>query len=153
MYRDFQARNIIIKDSEPCFIDFQGGRRGPVQYDLASFLWNAGTHFSATLRSELEGVYLRSLEEFCPVDEKKFRKDYRRLTLLRLLQEMGAYGYRGLVERKGLFLDCIPTALGCLRELLAEPFSEYPYLSETLLKLSCDWDGSTLMNGFKARVK
>jgi aminoglycoside/choline kinase family phosphotransferase len=50
MYRDFQARNVLIKDGEPCFVDFQGGRRGPVQYDLASFLWNAGTHFSAALR-------------------------------------------------------------------------------------------------------
>ena len=121
MYRDFQARNVMIKDGEPCFIDFQGGRRGPVQYDLASFLWNAGTHFSATLRRELEQVYIKALREYREVDEEQFYEKYRLITLVRLLQEFGAYGFRGLVERKQLFIDCIPTALGCIRELTSEP--------------------------------
>ncbi len=64
MYRDFQARNIMIRDGKPWFIDFQGGRRGPVQYDLASFLFNAGTRFPEPLRHELENVYLDALSEF-----------------------------------------------------------------------------------------
>ena len=152
MYRDFQARNVMIKDGEPCFIDFQGGRRGPVQYDLASFLWNAGTHFSAALRRELEGVYLRALDAFRPVDEADFYRRYRLLTLVRLLQETGAYGFRGLVERKQLFLDCIPTVLGCFRELTAEPFERYPYLTEVLQRLSTEWDGRTLLPGVEVAL-
>ena len=152
MYRDFQARNVMIRDGEPCFVDFQGGRRGPVQYDLASFLWNAGTHFSPALRRELEGVYLRALDAFRPVDEKDFYRRYRLLTLVRLLQETGAYGFRGLIERKQLFLDCIPTVLGCFRELTAEPFARYPYLTETLQRLANDWDGRTILPGMEVAL-
>ena len=152
MYRDFQARNVLIKDGEPCFVDFQGGRRGPVQYDLASFLWNAGTHFSAALRRELEEVYLRALDAFRPVDEQDFYRRYRLLTLLRLLQETGAYGFRGLVERKQLFLDCIPTVLGCFRELTAEPFPRYPYLTELLQRLAAEWDGRTILPGMEVAL-
>ena len=152
MYRDFQARNVMIRDGEPCFIDFQGGRRGPVQYDLASFLWNAGTHFSAALRRELEGVYLRALDAFRPVDEREFYRKYRLLTLVRLLQETGAYGFRGLVERKQLFIDCIPTVLGCFRELTAEPFARYPYLTEVLQRLATQWDGRTILPGMEVAL-
>lgn len=152
MYRDFQARNIMIKGGEPCFIDFQGGRRGPVQYDLASFLWNAGTHFSAALRRELEKVYLRALDAFHPVDEREFYRQYRLLTLVRLLQETGAYGFRGLVERKQLFIDCIPTVLGCFRELTAEPFERYPYLTEVLQRLATEWDGRTILPGMEVAL-
>ena len=140
MYRDFQARNIMMRDGQPWFIDFQGGRRGPVQYDLASFLWNAGTHFSTEVRAELEGVYLDALREFETVDEEQFRERYRLLTLVRLLQEFGAYGFRGYWERKQLFIDCVPTALGCLRELVVEPFARYPYLTEVLRHLANDWE-------------
>lgn len=152
MYRDFQARNVIIKDGEPCFIDFQGGRRGPLQYDLASFLWNAGTHFSPELRAELEGIYLKALSSFVDVDEEDFRRRYRLITLVRLLQEFGAYGFRGLVERKQLFIDCIPTALSCIRELVSTPFERYPYLTDLLLRLSGEWDGSTILPGLKVKL-
>ena len=152
MYRDFQARNVMMCDGKPRFIDFQGGRRGPVQYDLASFLWNAGTHFSPQMRRELEGEYLDALCEFTPVDEEQWRRKYRLITLVRLLQEMGAYGYRGLVERKQIFLDCIPTALGCISELVSEPFERYPYLTDLLSRLSSQWDGSTLLPGWKIEL-
>ena len=152
MYRDFQARNVMIRDGQPCFIDFQGGRRGPVQYDLASFLWNAGTHFSAEMRRELEKVYIDALREFREVDEEEFYERYRLITLVRLLQEFGAYGFRGLVERKQIFLDCIPTALGCIRELTDTPFNRYPYLTEVLRRLCTEWDGSTIMPGLKIEL-
>ena len=152
LYRDFQARNVMIKDGEPCFIDFQGGRRGPVQYDLASFLWNAGTHFNAGLRRELELTYLKALEKYRPVDETQFYKEYRLMTLLRLLQETAAYGFRGLVERKQIFLDCIPTVLGCLKELTEEPFPRYPYVTEVLRRVANEWDGSTNMPGMKVEL-
>ena len=139
MYRDFQARNVMIRDGEPWFIDFQGGRMGPLQYDLASFLWNAGTHFSAQMRAELENVYLDALGEYCSVSRDEFYQNYRMITLVRLLQEMGAYGFRGYIERKQLFIDCVPTALECLRDLTAEPFERYPYLTEILRTLAHDW--------------
>jgi len=136
MYRDFQARNIMIRDGRPCFIDFQGGRRGPVQYDLASFLFNAGTHFPAAVRAELENVYIDALGEFEKVSRDEFMEHYRLITLVRLLQEFGAYGFRGLIEKKQLFIDCIPPAKRVLGELVAEPFEHYPYLTEILRKVA-----------------
>jgi aminoglycoside/choline kinase family phosphotransferase len=152
LYRDFQARNVMLRDGVPYFIDFQGGRRGPVEYDLASFLWNAGTHFSAPLRRELEADYLRALDAFRPVDTEAFYRRYRLITLVRLLQETGAYGFRGLVERKQLFLDCIPTVLRAFRELTAEPFARYPYLTEVLQRLAAEWDGRTILPGVEVAL-
>ena len=148
MYRDLQARNVMIRDGQPWFIDFQGGRRGPVQYDLASFLWNAGTHFSASVRRELELTYLEALREFQNISEDEFYDRYRKLTLVRILQECGAYGFRGMVERKQLFIDCLPSVLGCIGELVSEPFARYPHLTDVLRRLSSQWDGNTNMPGF-----
>ena len=141
MYRDFQARNIMIRDGKPWFIDFQGGRRGPVQYDLASFLFNAGTRFPRELRGELENVYLDALGEFEKVSRDEFFEHYRLITLVRLLQEFGAYGFRGLIEKKQLFIDCIAPAQKMLGELVAEPFARYPYLTEVLRKVASDEGG------------
>ena len=123
-----------------------------MKYDLASFLWHAGTHFPASLRKELEAVYIQSLKSFRDVDEEEFYAKYRLITLVRLLQEFGAYGFRGLVERKQLFIDCIPTALGCIRELISEPFERYPYLTEVLRRLCEEWDGSTILPGMKVEL-
>lgn len=152
MYRDFQARNIMIKDDKPCYIDFQGGRRGPLQYDLASFLWNAGTHFDASLRRELEEVYLDALQSYQSVDCEDFYRRYRLLTLIRLLQETAAYGFRGIVERKQLFIDCIPAVIKELGELGAMGYKRYPYLSGLLCDLAQKWDGSTILPGFKLEL-
>lgn len=152
MYRDFQARNVMIRDGEPFFIDFQGGRRGPVQYDLASFLWNAGTHFSAEMRRELELTYLDALKEFVDIPEESFYVKYRLITLVRILQELGAYGFRGLVEKKQLFIDCIPTAMKCIRELVSTPFESYPYLTDVLCRLSQEWDGTTILPELKVKL-
>jgi len=148
MYRDFQARNVMIKDGKPRFIDFQGGRRGPGQYDLASFLWNAGTHFSAPVRAELERVYLDALKEFEPaLDESRWRAAYRILTLVRMLQESAAFGYLGIVQRKEMFLGYIPSLLKCMGELASEPFVRYPYITEILRRLSSEWNGETVVPG------
>lgn len=140
MYRDFQARNVMIKGGEPYFIDFQGGRRGPIQYDLASFLWNAGTHFSAQVREELTDVYLDALSEYQKADRGEFMTRFRLISLVRLLQEFGAYGYRGIFERKQIFLDCLRPAKGCLHELVEEPFDRYPYLTEVLRRVADEWE-------------
>ena len=104
---------------------------------------------AAALRAELEGVYIKALRQFRDVDEEKFMEKYRLITLVRLLQEFGAYGFRGLVERKQLFIDCIPTALGCIRELTEVPFRRYPYLDSVLRRLVNDWDGRTILPGVK----
>ena len=136
LYRDFQARNVIIKDGEPWFIDFQGGRRGPIYYDVASFIWQASSRFPEALKQELIKSYLRALQSFRNVDEKQFRKRLRLFVLFRTLQVLGAYGFRGFFEKKPYFIASVPYALQNLRTLLQTPFKEYPYLNQILQELS-----------------
>ena len=133
LYRDFNARNVMVKDGEPWFIDFQGGRRGPVYYDVASFVWQAKAAYPAALREKLVSSYIKALKAYMPVDEKHFRERLRLFVLFRQLQVLGCYGFRGLWEKKQYFADSIPFALQNLRELL--PFPQYPYLTEVLIAL------------------
>ena len=136
MYRDFQARNVMVKDGEPYFIDFQGGRRGPIYYDVASFVWQARSRFPEDLRNELVEAYLRALKGYTEVDENEFRTRLRLFVLFRTIQVLGAYGFRGFFEKKPHFLASVPYALSNLRKLLKTPFSDYPYLNEVLTKLT-----------------
>jgi aminoglycoside/choline kinase family phosphotransferase len=136
MYRDFQSRNVMIKDNEPYFIDFQGGRRGPLYYDVASFLWQAKAKYSNELREELLQEYLNVLKELIPVDEDEFREELKHYVLFRTLQVLGAYGFRGYFEKKPHFLQSIPFALENLRSLLRNKYSEYPYLLEILKQMT-----------------
>ncbi len=136
MYRDFQARNVMLTDDgNPHFIDFQGGRRGPLQYDVASFLWQASAHYPDTLREELIDTYLHSLRQYIDVDEALFRQRLNLFVLFRLLQVLGAYGFRGHFERKQYFLNSIPPALANLQCLLAKDACPYPYLHSVLTQL------------------
>ncbi len=137
MYRDFQARNIMLDASDrPHLIDYQGGRRGPLPYDLASFLWQASSRYPQTLRDELVKEYLQALALLRPVDEARFRADLQLCVLFRLLQVMGTYGFRGLIERKKYFLDSIPPAIDNLRGLLATGgVTAYPHLCDVLERL------------------
>ena len=139
LYRDFQARNVMLDGKgNPYFIDFQGGRRGPVQYDLASFLWQASARYPQALREELINVYLQALREYTEVDETQFREQLQLFVLFRLLQVLGAYGFRGYFERKKHFLVSIPPAIQNLRELLPNlKDSPYPYLLQVLRELTC----------------
>lgn len=137
MYRDFQSRNVMIRDNEPWFIDFQGGRKGPFFYDVASFLWQAKANFPPSLREELVADYISSLRKYKPVDEEYFNEQLRHFVLFRTLQVLGAYGFRGYFEKKPHFLQSVPFAIANLRELLQKPFLEYPYLNELLHHL-CD---------------
>lgn len=132
MYRDFQSRNVMVKDGEPWFIDFQGGRKGPFFYDVASFLWQAKANFPASLRNELVTEYVDALKKYKPVDEEYFREQLRQFVLFRTLQVLGAYGFRGYFEKKPHFLQSVPFAISNLRELLDKPFVEYPYLDSLL---------------------
>ncbi len=136
MYRDFQARNVMLKDGEPYFIDFQGGRRGPVYYDVASFVWQARSCFPRELKRKMVETYIGALEKFRQVDRPAFMSRLRTFVLFRTMQVLGAYGFRGCVQKKQHFIDSIPFALANLRELLAEPFAAYPYLSELLSKVA-----------------
>lgn len=136
LYRDFQARNVMLDaDDKPWFIDFQGGRQGALQYDLASFLWQASACYSDDLRKELIDVYIGALKQYTEVDEVRFRQQLRLFVLFRLLQVLGAYGFRGYFERKKHFLDSIPPAIHNLRVLLADGGCPYPYLREVLQAL------------------
>lgn len=136
MYRDFQARNVMMKDGEPYFIDFQGGRRGPIYYDVASFIWQARSRYPENLRKEMVQTYLRALKGYTDVDEEHFNERLRLFVLFRTLQVLGAYGFRGYFEKKPHFLASVPYALSNLRRLLQKPFEDYPYLNEILTKLT-----------------
>lgn len=136
MYRDFQSRNIMLKESNPWFIDFQGGRRGPVYYDVASFLWQAKANFPDSLRQKMVDEYIDALSQYRPVNAAHFKTNLRHFVLFRTLQVLGCYGFRGYFERKPHFLQSIPYALGNLRNLLHKPYEEYPYLSALLQQMT-----------------
>lgn len=129
MYRDFQARNVMIKDSEPYFIDFQGGRKGPVYYDVASFVWQARATYPDDLKERLVDAYIGSAEKYIPIDRDAFKATLRQFVLFRTLQVLGAYGFRGLIEKKEHFIRSIPFAIGNLRSMFETGFAEYPALA------------------------
>lgn len=135
MYRDFQSRNVMIVNDEPWFIDFQGGRRGPYYYDVASFLWQAKAGFPQSLRDELIEQYIDALSQYKTVDRMRFYAELRHFVLFRTLQVLGAYGFRGYFEKKPHFMQSVPFAIANLRALLETSFVEYPYLNETLNRL------------------
>ncbi|MCD7971946.1 MAG: phosphotransferase [Candidatus Azobacteroides sp.] len=134
MYRDFQSRNIMIKDHNVSFIDFQGGRRGPIYYDLASFVWQAKADFSEEERNKLIDFYLDELKKITSVDISSFYTILPHFVLFRTLQVLGAYSFRGYFEKKEHFLQSIPFAVKNISSLLKGGFPEYPYLSEILYK-------------------
>jgi aminoglycoside/choline kinase family phosphotransferase len=118
LYRDFQSRNVMLRDGEPWFIDYQGGRRGALQYDVASLLYDAKAAIPDELRVELLDHYLDALQERVTVDRGAFRELYIGFVLVRIMQALGAYGYRGFFERKLRFLQSVPYAARNLATLL-----------------------------------
>ncbi len=135
LYRDFQARNVMLDaKGKPYFIDFQGGRRGPYYYDVASFLWQAAARYSDSLRKELIKEYYDSLKQYTEVPSfRAFNERLQLFVLFRTMQVLGAYGFRGYFERKAHFIESIPFAIQNLRDLLAKNDFPYPYLV-TILK-------------------
>lgn len=136
LYRDFQARNVMIKDGNPYFIDFQGGRKGPFYYDLASFVWQAKANYSEELKVRLIKVYIEELKKYKDVSTNEFFKKLRLFVLFRTMQVLGAYGFRGYFEKKPHFLQSVPFAIDNLRKLIKTPFDEYPYLQELMEALT-----------------
>ena len=137
LYRDFQARNVMLLDGAPYFIDFQGGRRGPFYYDLASFLWQASARYPEKLRRELLDEYYVAAQQFTEMPKREvFDRQLRLFVFCRILQVLGPYGFRGYFERKRHFIESIPPAMQNLRELLAEGDFPYPYLVDLLRRLT-----------------
>ena len=142
LYRDFQSRNIMIRDGEPWFVDFQGGRKGAPHYDVASLLYDAKAAIPQPLRAELLEAYLDALGTLAPVDRARFREHYIGFVLVRLMQAMGAYGYRGFFERKRRFLESVPHAARNLDELLAAGLPlALPELEQVFRRIVERWAG------------
>ena len=140
LYRDFQARNVMLDaEGNPYFIDFQGGRKGPYYYDLASFLWQASARYSNKLRRELVSEYYEALKQYTEVPSvRHFVTRLSLFVLFRTLQVLGTYGFRGYFERKKHFIESIPPAMDNLRELLkmGEDVFPYPYMMDMLRRLT-----------------
>lgn len=137
LYRDFQSRNIMIQEEEPYFIDYQGGRRGALQYDIASLLFDGKTNIPFEIREKLLQLYLDTTSESIAIDRPEFLKFYYGYVLIRIMQAMGAYGYRGFYERKTQFLQSVPYAIRNLEFVLrtANLPVEIPALMDILHRL------------------
>ncbi len=118
LYRDFQSRNIMVKGGKPWFIDYQGGRRGALQYDVVSLLYDSKANLSEAFRAHLLDIYLESLPKDFLINREKFLKYFHGFVLIRIIQAMGAYGFRGFYERKAHFLQSVPYAIRNLENLL-----------------------------------
>lgn len=121
MFRDFQSRNIYIQNDEVHFIDYQGGMKGALQYDVASLLWQARANLPDEWKNSLLEYYMDCISEILqtPIDRTRFISQYNGYVLIRLMQVLGAYGFRGLFERKAQFLTSIPLALTNIKWFLA----------------------------------
>jgi aminoglycoside/choline kinase family phosphotransferase len=117
LYRDFQSRNIMLRDGQPFFLDYQGGRKGALQYDIASLLYDGKADLPPELRQQLLDYYLESLDNYISVDRDAFMEHYYAYVYVRIMQALGAYGFRGFYERKAHFLQSVPYALKNLRWL------------------------------------
>jgi aminoglycoside/choline kinase family phosphotransferase len=140
LYRDFQSRNIMLVDDAPHFIDYQGGRHGAPQYDIASLLYDAKAAIPEETRDVLLHHYLDALRGYISFDRDEFIERYRGYVLVRIMQAMGAYGYRGFFERKSRFLQSVPYAARNLRRLLQNGMPvELPELQGVFERIVAEW--------------
>ena len=131
LYRDFQSRNILLRDGHPFFVDYQGGRKGALQYDIASLLYDAKADLPPELRQQLLDRYIARLPDFISIERDAFMRHYYGYVYVRIMQALGAYGFRGFYERKAHFLQSVPYALKNLRWLLRN--TELPVALPTLM--------------------
>src|ERR1700723_901221 len=118
LYRDFQSRNVMLRDGQPFFLDYQGGRRGALQYDIASLLYDGKADLPPEMRQNLLDYYLGFLGQHLTIGREAFLHHFYAYVYVRILQALGAYGFRGFYERKSHFLQSVPYALKNLRWLL-----------------------------------
>jgi hypothetical protein len=137
MFRDFQTRNIMIHEDTAWLIDFQGGRKGPVQYDLASLVYESKAALTPSDRAGIIEEYIRTAATYCHMDKDLFMEGFYQAALIRILQALGAYGLRGMVEKKAVFLQSIPAGLENLGEVLEKVPGNaiHRYFRELLEKL------------------
>ena len=137
MYRDFQSRNIMVKDNELYFIDFQGGRKGPLNYDVVSLLYQVKAQIPQATRDELVEYYKTELSQYMSPEAVKFDTYQPYFVYLRLMQVLGAYGFRGLIQKKSHFIESIPYALREIETLSkTAPLTSYPELQSVISQLN-----------------
>ena len=137
MYRDFQSRNIMVKDGELYFIDFQGGRKGPLNYDVVSLLYQVKAQIPQAIRDELVNYYKSELSQYINPETVKFDTYQPYFVYLRLMQVLGAYGFRGLIQKKSHFIESIPYALKELKVWNEKhPLNDYPEIQSVITQLS-----------------
>jgi len=146
LYRDFQSRNVMVRDGSPWFIDYQGGRKGALQYDVASLLFDAKADIPFALRGELLELYLDAAAELVPLDRPRFLKYYPAFVYIRIMQALGAYGLRGFYERKAHFLQSIPYAVRNLEHLLRT--TELPVRVPALMQVFQSMVGSSVLRQY-----
>ena len=132
LYRDFQSRNVMLRGGHPFFVDYQGGRKGALQYDIASLLFDAKADLPPALRQQLLDHYLEVLSRYLPLTPAEFLPHYYAYVYVRIMQALGAYGFRGFYERKPHFLQSVPYALKNVRWLLHNV--ELPIALPTLME-------------------
>ncbi|MBK9330199.1 MAG: phosphotransferase [Sphingobacteriales bacterium] len=137
MFRDCQSRNIMIYQDKPYFIDYQGGRKGALQYDAASLLWQAGAKIPYPLREDLLEFYCQHVAALININKVDFKERYYGFVLIRMLQVLGAYGFRGLIEKRSHFIESIIPALENVRWFLknVQLKIELPELKSVLQQL------------------
>jgi aminoglycoside/choline kinase family phosphotransferase len=145
MYRDFQSRNIMLREGQPFFVDYQGGRKGALQYDIASLLFDAKADLPPQLREDLLNHYLEALGRYVATDREAFLRYYYGYVYVRIMQAMGAYGFRGFYERRTHFLQSVPYAIKNLRWLLHHV--ELPIALPTLMAAFRDMLASQKLQG------
>ena len=151
LYRDFQSRNIMLRDQQPFFLDYQGGRKGALQYDIASLLYDAKADLPPQLRQLLLDHYLGHLSDCVSIKPRVFMQHYYAYVYVRIMQAMGAYGFRGFYERKAHFLQSVPYALKNLRWLLHN--AELPIALPTLLDAFKNMVGSEKLRDLASETK
>ena len=142
MFRDFQSRNVMVKGSDLYFIDYQGGRRGALQYDVASLLYDAIVAIPERQREELLAYYVTELGRYREVDAATFSREYYHFVLIRLLQAMGAFGLRGLHEGKPHFIDSIVPGITAILALMesGKLSEDYPEIKRTIQRAGLKFD-------------
>lgn len=145
LYRDFQSRNIMLRDGQPFFLDYQGGRKGALQYDIASLLYDGKADLPPQLRQQLLDDYLDCLAEHIPLDRAAFMEHYYAYVYVRILQALGAYGFRGFYERKAHFLQSVPYALKNLAWLADNV--KLPIALPALMEALCGMSRSDTLQG------
>lgn len=137
MYRDFQARNIQVLNNDVWLIDYQGGRKGPMLYDLVSILYQASAQLSDSFREELKTYYKVKLDKKFTIGSETFEQDFISMVFIRIIQTLGAYGFRGIIEKKAYFIESIPLALVNLDKVIKNQYLslDIPYFIQILSKL------------------